>query len=86
MGSRRVKTQGFLYCELIVDHSSKTQLQMNLIAFFSVAGQTTIDRIKLLADECKYNLTKTDVKPREHAESEQFFFNSIQTGGRGGGV
>ena len=58
---------------------------MNLLAFFSVAGQTTIDRIKLLADECKYNLTKTDVKPREHAESGQFFFLTLFRLGEGGG-
>ena len=47
-------------------------------SFFSSEGQITVDKIKSLANECKYHLTKTAFKPRFHAESKQFFFKTVE--------
>ena len=46
--------------------------------FFSSVGQTTISKVKSLADEFKYDLTKSAFKPRTHAESEQFVFKTVE--------
>ena len=46
--------------------------------YFSSVGQVTVDKIKSLADECKYNLAKPSFKPRTHDESEQFAFHTVE--------
>ena len=47
--------------------------------FFSSIGQTTIEKVKLLADECKYDLTKSVFTPRIYAESEQFVLQMVES-------
>ena len=47
--------------------------------FFSSIGQTTIEKVKLLADECKYDLTKSIFTPRIYAESEQFVLQMVES-------
>ena len=47
--------------------------------FFSSIGQTTIEKVKLLADECKYLPTKSVFTPRIYAESEQFVLQMVES-------
>ena len=47
--------------------------------FFSSIGQTTIEKVKSLADECKYGLTKSIFTPRICAESEQFLLQTVES-------
>ena len=47
--------------------------------FFSSIGQTTIEKVKLLADECKYDQTKSVFTPRIYAESEQFVLQTVES-------
>ena len=48
-------------------------------AFFSFIGQTTIEKVKLLADKCKYDSTKSVFTPRIYAESEQFVLQTVES-------
>ena len=48
------------------------------VNFFTSVGQSTVDKIKALATECNYDLTKSQFVPRHHALSEQFSFHSVE--------
>ena len=57
--------------------SSGATQAVGVIIFTSV-GQTTVDKIKALATECNYDLTKSQFVPRHHSLSEQFSFHSVE--------
>ena len=46
--------------------------------FFTSVGQTTVDKIKALASEYNYDLTKLNFVPRHYPLSEQFSFHPVE--------
>ena len=45
--------------------------------FLTSVGRTTVDKIKALAYECNYDLTKTTFVPTRYPLSEQFSFHPV---------
>ena len=61
----------------LVNNQDEESVTNSFKKFFTSVGRTTVDKIKALASECNYDLTKTTFVPTHYPLSEQFSFHPV---------